>query len=140
MTTTATAAPPRGLPKTYASLVALLPPRPIHDEVDLENATEMIDRLAGHELNADQEDYLEALSTFVEAYEADLFPPEGAVLTPLGVLRELLSQHGMTASDMGRLLGNRTLGPAILSGRRGLSKAHIRRLAEHFKVDAGLFL
>jgi hypothetical protein len=35
----------------------------------------MIDRLAGFDLNADQEDYLEAIATFVEAYEKDRFPP-----------------------------------------------------------------
>ena len=43
----------------------------------------------------------------------------------------------MTASDLGRLLGNRTLGAAILAGRRNLSKAHIKKLAEHFKVEPG---
>ena len=52
----------QSLPKTYAGLVAVLPPRPIRDDIDLSNASEMIDRLAGFELNGDQEDYLEALS------------------------------------------------------------------------------
>lgn len=66
----------RRLPKTYGALVAMRPPRPIRDDVDLANATEMIDRLAGFKLGADQEDYLEALSTFVEAYEAERFPIE----------------------------------------------------------------
>jgi len=46
----------------------------------------------------------------------------------------------MTASDLGRLLGQRQLGATILRGDRKLSKTHIRRLAEHFHVDAGLFL
>ncbi len=128
------------LPKTYRGLVAMLPPRPIHDEVDLANATEVIDRMAGFTLNADQEDYLEAISTFVEAYEAARFPIDDSRLTPLDVLKALLAEHGMNASDLGRLLGNRTLGTAILSGRRALSKAHIKKLAEHFKVEAGLFL
>ncbi len=44
------------------------------------------------------------------------------------------------ASDLGRLLGNRSLGSLLLTGRRELSKAHVRLLAEHFKVDAGYFL
>ncbi|MFA6134113.1 MAG: transcriptional regulator [Phycisphaerae bacterium] len=130
----------RPLPKTYAGLVAVLPPRPIHDDVDLANASEMIDRLAGFALNADQEDYLEAISTFIEAYEADRFPMDHSRLAPLAVLKALLGEHGMTASDLGRLLGNRTLGAAILAGRRALSKAHIKKLAEHFKVEPGLFL
>ncbi len=34
----------RRLPKNYGDLAALLPPRPIHDDVDLANTTEMIDR------------------------------------------------------------------------------------------------
>ena len=46
----------------------------------------------------------------------------------------------MSASDLGRLLGNRTLGAALLAGRRNLSKAHIKKLGEHFKVESGLFL
>jgi antitoxin component HigA of HigAB toxin-antitoxin module len=128
------------VPKTYAGLVALLPPRPIHDDVDLANATEIIDRLAGFELNEDQEDYLEAISTFVEAYEAERFEIDDSRITPLDALKALLAEHEMTASDLGRLLGNRTLGAAILTGRRGLSKTHIRILAERFKVEPGLFL
>ncbi len=128
------------LPRKYADLVALLPPRPIHDDADLANATEMIDRLAGFDLNADQEDYLEALSTFVEVYEQDRFPIDDRDITPLEALKFLLDENGMTGSDLGRLLGNRTLGAAILSGERGLSKAHIRILADRFKVAPGLFL
>ena len=130
----------RPLPQSYTALVALLPPRPIHDDVDLANATEMIDRLAGFDLNTDQEDYLEALSTFVEAYESARFPIDDSRITPLDALKALLAGHNMTASDLGRLLGNRTLGPAILAGRRNLSKAHIKKLAERFKVEPGVFL
>jgi HTH-type transcriptional regulator/antitoxin HigA len=130
----------RHLPTTYGALVAMLPPRPIHDDVGLANATEVIDRLAGFALSADQEDYLEAMSTFVEAYEAERFPIDDSRITPLDALKLLLAGHGMNASDLGRLLGNRTLGPPILSGRRALSKAHIKKLAEHFKVEPGLLL
>ena len=140
MNKTATKAGFRRLPKLYGELVAMLPPRPIHDEVDLANASEMINRLAGFDLNGDQEDYLDALSVFVEAYEAERFPMEDIRIGPLEALKALMAEHGLTASDLGRLLGNRTLGAAILSGRRSLSKAHIKKLAAHFKVEPGLFL
>jgi HTH-type transcriptional regulator/antitoxin HigA len=140
MTKTATTNDFRHFPTTYSALVAMLPPRPIHDDLDLANATEVVDRLAGFALNPDQEDYLEAIATFVEAYEAERFPVEDSQFTPLDALKALLAEHGMSASDLGRLLGNRTLGTPILSGRRALSKAHIKKLAEHFKVEPGLFL
>jgi HTH-type transcriptional regulator/antitoxin HigA len=100
----------------------------------------MIDRLAGFDLNADQEDYLDALSTFVEVYERDRFPMGESDITPLQALKYLVEESGMSASDLGRLLGNRTLGAAILGGRRSLSKTHIKKLAGYFKVDPGLFL
>ena len=140
MTKTATKNDFRHIPTTYSALVAMLPPRPIHDDLDLTNATEVIDRLAGFPLSADQEDYLEAMATFVEAYEAERFALDDSRLTPLDALKALLAEHGMSASDLGRLLGNRTLGTPILSGRRALSKGHIKKLAEHFKVEPGLFL
>jgi HTH-type transcriptional regulator / antitoxin HigA len=140
MTRTTTTTDFNRLPRTYAGLVAILPPRPVHDKVNYDNAVEMIDRLAGFDLTADQEDYLDALSTFVEAYERDRFPPDSAPLAPLAALKFLVAEHGMTASDLGRLLGNRTTGAAILSGRRSLSKVHIKKLAAHFKVQPGLFL
>jgi HTH-type transcriptional regulator / antitoxin HigA len=140
MTQTATNVGFKRLPRTYAGLVALLPPRPVRDKVDYDNTVEMIDRLAGFDLSPDQEDYLDALSTFVEAYEQRRFTPTDSPMAPLAALKFLMSEHGMTASDLGRLLGNRTLGAAILSGRRGLSKTHIRKLANHFKVEPGLFI
>src|SRR5882724_9159288 len=62
------------IPKTYNRLLAMHPLRPIHNDVELEHATEIIDILAGHELNADQADYLDVLSTLVEAYENTHYP------------------------------------------------------------------
>ncbi len=131
---------PPGIPDRYEDLVQLLPPRPIHNEMELSKAHEMIDRLVGFTLNAEQEDYLEALTVFVEAYEAEHWPIDTSHITPLESLKFLLEQNDMSASDLGRLLGNRSLGSAILTGRRALSKAHVLKLAERFKVDPGLFL
>jgi len=80
----------------------LLPPRPVHDEVELANAMEMIDRMARFKSKADQEDYLEAISTFVEAYEAARFPfpIDNSQITPLEALKTLLAEHGMNTSDL----------------------------------------
>ena len=46
----------------------------------------------------------------------------------------------MSASDLGRLLGDRSLGPRILNGDRALSKAHIKILANHFNVSPAVLL
>ncbi|HEY7087287.1 MAG TPA: hypothetical protein VH518_04310 [Tepidisphaeraceae bacterium] len=127
-------------PETFAGLCRMLPPRPIHDEVELQNATEVIDAMAGHRLNADQEDYLEVLSGLVGAYEDQRHRKDLSHINPLDSLQYLVEQNGLTASGLGELLGNRSLGSKLLRGERELSKANIRVLSKRFKVSPELFL
>ena len=126
--------------ETYAELVGLFMPRPLHDEVDYRNALNVLDAMAGFEMNSDQEDYFEAIATFVEKYEGERHAIDDPKITPVELLRSLMSEHGMSESDLGRLLGDRSLGHRILSGERELSKTHIRILAEHFSLNPGALL
>lgn len=128
------------VPESYGELADILQPRPIHNEREYRRAVRMIDRIAGHELNRDQEDYLEALAVFVAAYEDERHPMKLKPLSPLEALKLIMEESGINASDLGRLLGSRALGSAILRGERGISKTHIKILSEHFKVDPALFL
>jgi HTH-type transcriptional regulator/antitoxin HigA len=128
------------IPQAYAKLVAQFMPRPLHDEVDYDNALEVLDSMAGFELNSDQEDYFDAIATFVEKYEAEHHSIADIKLKPLELIRSLMIEHSMNASDLGRLLGDRSLGSRILSGQRELSKEHIRILSQHFRINAGALL
>lgn len=132
---------PGKLPASFAALVRLMPPQAIYDEVGYANTQEMIDRLTFlPKLTAGQCEYLETLTILFEAYENEREQIETSHPSPIEMLRFLLESNGMNGSDLGRLLGNRELGPKILIGSRQLSKAHIRRLADRFKVAAGMFL
>ena len=136
-----TATLPRRMPTTYQGLVRMLAPRPIRDDTELRNVTEIVDRLALlSDLSQDQADYLEVLTTLIEFYEREHHDIDVSGLTSLDVLKHLLDENGMNGSDLGRLLGNRQLGSAILRGRRQLSKAHVKVLSNRFCVDADLFL
>lgn len=58
------------LPTAYHDLVAYFPPRPIHDaraEADTEN---VVLAMVGHDLNADEQDYLDILSDQLLKYES----------------------------------------------------------------------
>ncbi len=90
-------------------------------------------------LTKGQTQYVETWAVLIEAYEREQHGIDDHA-TPTEALQYLLDQERMNASDLGRLLGNRSLGSAILSGQRELSKAHIRTLADQFKVEPGLFL
>lgn len=132
---------PGPLPNDFASLVRLYPPSAIRDAVDYENTQAMIDRLVSiPRLTKNQLRYLETLSQLFEKYEEEHYPIETADVTPLDMVRHLMEQHGMNASALGNLLGQRSLGSKVLRGERELSKAHIRKLAEHFGVSPALFL
>jgi antitoxin component HigA of HigAB toxin-antitoxin module len=126
-------------PTEYAELVVMFPPRPIHDAVDYANTMEIVMAMAGHTLTGDQEDYLAILSEIILLHDREHDRPRQRG-TPLQRLQYLIKEAGVTASDLGRLLGNRGMGSLYLSGKRGLSKANIRKLAEHFKVRADYFL
>jgi antitoxin component HigA of HigAB toxin-antitoxin module len=140
MTSAATKFDFKELPTDFAGLMAKHTLCEIHDAIGHSNAMEMVDALAGYDLTPGQAAYLAALSQLVEAYEREACPAVCDKATPIETLKYLLEENHMSGSDLGRLLGSRTLGPALLSGKRRLSKAHIKILAERFKVDASLFL
>ena len=129
------------LPKDFEELVHMHPPYAIHDEVSYENTQELIDLLTSlPKLSKGQMLYLDTLTTLFEVYENEHYPIDADMVEPVDILKALLEAHDMNASDLGRLLGERTLGPKILNGQRELSKAHIRILADHFNVSPALFL
>ncbi len=129
------------LPGRFNELNRVLPLRPIDDDVHLENAQEMADALALlQERTVDQEDYLETLSTLIEKYEDEHHRIETSDLDPIEALKFLMAQNKINASQLGEILGQRQLGSKILTGARGLSKSHIVKLAEHFKVSPAAFI
>ena len=129
-----TATPFAKIPKTYAGLMAMHMLRPIHDQVDAENAAEMIDLLAGHRLNAEQSDYLDLLSDLYEKWESTQFPISRARGAEL--LRLVLTARGEKAADLAKLLGiDASLAYRLLRSERQLTAVQIRKLADRYGLD-----
>jgi HTH-type transcriptional regulator/antitoxin HigA len=130
------------LPGRFEELVRLMPPQAVMDDVYLDNALEMIDRLmAAGKLTKGQELYLETLVQLVEAYEADRHAIDTSDLSGLDSLRHLMKENGMNASDLARLLGvHASMGSKILRGERSLTVEHVRKLAARFRVSPQLFI
>lgn len=128
------------MPKTYAALCRLHMPRTIHDGVELEAATEIIDLMAGHKLTRDQEDYLTTLADLVAVYEGnhiDQLPK----LKPHDFLAAHLDNIGMSATAWGKLIGiDRSTASRLLRGERKLNTDHIRKTAKALHIDAGLMI
>ena len=122
------------IPKTYAGLMGMHLLRPIRDQVDADNASEMIDLLAGHTLNAAQADYLDLLSDLYEKWESTQFPLSRAIGAEL--LRLVLAERNEGAADLAKLLGiDASLAYRLLRGERQLTVAQIRKVADTYGID-----
>jgi len=112
--------------------------RPIHKKSDYQNALTAATELASrNDLTSEQADYLEILTKIIADYEEKHL--EMSKHSPQEILKFLVEENQMSGSDLGRILGNRTLGPALLREERTLSKTHIKKLAEYFSVSPALF-
>lgn len=124
-------------------LIEQFPLRPLRSATDYDEAASLLDTLAvrpEESLTPGEQDYLDTLTILIEAYDQRHEAPERRRHNPVAMLKHLMEESGMTQADLGRLLGNRALASLILNGHRQLSKSHIRKLAGHFKVSAGLFM
>ncbi|MBI4578979.1 MAG: hypothetical protein HY718_04710 [Planctomycetes bacterium] len=127
----------------YLALIREFPLRPIRTAREYDAAAAIVDRLAVQpegSLTAGRQDYLDALTMVVQAYDDEHFAMKVRKMRPVEVLKYLMAESGMAQKELGELLGNRPLASLILNGHRQLSKTHIRILSEHFKVEPGLFL
>ena len=121
-------------------LTGLYDLRPIHAKKEYKTALKALKTIMRvPNRNLDQNDYMKQLANTIADYEAQKYRIENKH-DPVGNLKFLIEQHNMSSSDLGRLLGNRSLGSLILNGHRALSKKHIRKLSEHFHVNPSVFL
>ena len=135
--------PANGRPApAYLALIDIFPLRPLRNERNYDAAVSVLDTLAVEpegSLSPGAQDYFDTLTLLVEAYDSVHHEIETKNHDPLTMLKVVMQESGMTQADLGRLLGNRALASLILHGRRHLSKSHIRKLADHFKVSPALF-
>jgi HTH-type transcriptional regulator/antitoxin HigA len=133
-TATHTSTPYAKIPKTYAGLMGLHLLRPIRDQVDADNAAEMIDQLAGHALNTEQADYLDLLSDLYEKWESTQFPLSRA--TGADLLRLALTERNEGGPDLAKVLGiDVSLAYRLLRGERQLTATQIRKAADVYGID-----
>jgi HTH-type transcriptional regulator/antitoxin HigA len=111
--------------------------RPIRNERDYRRAVAQIDDLVTRP-DAEENEELEVLTILVMAYEAEHVPD--APLDPIDYLRASMDNRGLTQADLSRLLGSSSRAAEVLGGKRELSKAMIRTLAEEWGLDANTLI
>ncbi|MGE0825417.1 MAG: type II toxin-antitoxin system HigA family antitoxin [Candidatus Binatia bacterium] len=81
---------------------------------------------------------LDLLGVLVEQYEEEHYPiDEGS---PLATLKFLMEEHRLKPKDIWSLFGSKGITSEVLNGKRAISKAQAKKLAERFGVTADLFI
>src|SRR5262249_18596242 len=126
----------------YAKLLARTQPRPIRDEEEYDRTVAAVNALVDKgedNLTPEEGELLELLSILIEDYD-DVHYPIPKVATPLDFLKHFMEARGVQPKDLWEVFGARSTTSQVLSGKREISKAHARKLAEYFKVSADFFI
>jgi HTH-type transcriptional regulator / antitoxin HigA len=127
-------------PKRYGRLLARKLPAVIRTEQEnqaLIAELEEFDRRY-EELTPEEREYSELLTVLIEAFETANYALEGS--TPASRLRSLMEEHDLRQRDLLQVFGSRGIASEVVSGKRAISKAQAKKLAELFHVPADLFL
>lgn len=126
--------------KRYQALCELVPLKPILRKAEYEAAIEHLNRLldaGGANPSHPLAGLVELLGEVIHSYEKRQAPiPEAEARD---VLRYLMDEHGLKQADLAEIASQGTISD-ILAGRRGVSKALAKKLAERFQVSALVFL
>ena len=126
------------IPRTWDDLASLWAPRPIRSKPTHQKALAVINQLMDVEKpTRDQKDYFEMVTVLIEKYESTRTPKPK--FEPLGNLKFLLEQNELNTTDLGDIIGSKSLASRILNGERQMSKAVIEKLSNRFKVSPAVF-
>jgi HTH-type transcriptional regulator / antitoxin HigA len=125
-------------PRKYASLLTKALPKVIETDAELEHFAEMLESLDRSErgLTPEEKALRNLLARLVQDYDDRIELPE---VSPLEMLKYLMEQRDLRQTDLLPVFGSRGVASAVLTGKRELSKTHIRKLAEFFHLSAEAF-
>lgn len=124
----------------YKRLLSKTMPVIIETEQENERMLGIVEKLMekGEQLSPEEEKILKLFTRLIEDFEDRFYRPQEA--EPLEVLQHLMEARGITQSHLWELFGSKGIASEVLNGKRGISKAQARSLANYFNVPADLFI
>ena len=124
----------------YRKLLSQVMPMAIETEEENERMLAVVEKLMdkGEDISAEEDALLRLLATLIQDFEERYYKPKDA--TPLEVLHHLMDARGLKPTDLWELFGSKGIASEVLNGKRGISKAQAKRLAEFFEVSTELFI
>jgi HTH-type transcriptional regulator / antitoxin HigA len=126
--------------KKYARVLARVLPRVITTAGEHERILAEVEKLmdAGKSRTAEEDAALDLMVRLVRDYEQEHHPlPDPS---PHEMLVYLMEQRNLKQTDLLPIFKSRGYVSDVINGKRAISKAHAKDLAEFFKVSADLFI
>lgn len=122
----------------YLELLKQYPPRPIHNEEDLEMMQEVINRLLDKpQLTVEEREYLNVLGSLIYEYEENQEPiPD---IYGLELLKFILEERNLQKQDLLSIFESKSTLDDILDGQQDLTPIYIQKLANFLNISPDLF-
>ncbi|MCZ8065670.1 MULTISPECIES: type II toxin-antitoxin system HigA family antitoxin [unclassified Microcystis] len=122
----------------YLELLKQYPPRPIHNEEDLEMMQEVINRLLDKpQLTVEEREYLNVLGSLIYEYEENQEPiPD---IYGLELLKFILEEKNLQKQDLLSIFESKSTLDDILDGQQELTPVYIKKLANFLNISPDLF-
>ncbi len=123
----------------YPALVARTVPRVIHSDEENERFIETLEALDSRwtRLTSAEKELHELLLLLIQDFERRTWRLRAS--TPREAVRTLMEMNGLRQKDLVGIFESASVVSEVLSGKRELTKDHIRRLSKRFKVSPELF-
>ncbi|HZL25700.1 MAG TPA: helix-turn-helix domain-containing protein [Acidobacteriaceae bacterium] len=112
--------------------------RPIRTEHDHDDAVARIEVLMGAKPGSAEGEELDVLLTLVDAYETKHFPMDAP--DPVTAIEFMMEQQGLTRKDLEPMIGSRARVSEVMTGKRPLTLAMVRRVRSGLGISADLLV
>ena len=125
--------------KAYRQLLGRILPHVIRTDEECERLTNELERLDERErLSPEESELAELLTVLIDQYEERRHPIRKA--SPRQTLKHLMEARNLKQKDLWKLFGSKGITSEVFHGKRSISKAQARKLAEFFHVNVELFI
>ena len=125
--------------KSYGQLLRRTLPHVIRTEEECTRLTNELMRLdESGDLSLEEKELAELLTVLINEYEERRYPLAKA--SPQQVLRHLMEARDLTQKDLWKVFGSKGITSEVFHGKRSISKAQAKKLAQFFHVSVELFI
>jgi HTH-type transcriptional regulator/antitoxin HigA len=125
--------------KSYGQLLRRTLPHVVRTEEECARLTDELMRLDERDdLTLEESELAKLLAVLINDYEERRYPIRKA--NPQQVLKHLMEARNLTQKDLWRLFGSKGITSEVFHGKRSISKAQAKKLAQFFHVGVELFI